>query len=367
MFNLKRCFLGIGLALCSCIMAVATPPLTTIQDVLYRADGTHFQGIATISWQSFEAVDSTNIPPQTITVKIVDGFMRVQLVPTTNAITPASYTVVYNSDGKAQFAENWIVPPSNVPLRVREVRVGGPGSVVGGGVGPSPQTAALQISDVLGLTAALNVRPTIGTGYTPSRAALINAAGSIDGAIGNLSDCLHIDGSAGPCGAASTNPSAGFADGEIPSGTIDNSNMVFTLVSAPDPPSSLTLFRNGLLLQQGAEYSLSGATVTFASPRAPSIGDVMLASYRVTVDISGVAFVDAENPLGAVNGANTAFLLTKTPDPVSSLALYRNGLRLRMNLDYTVSGNSFSFLPGLAPQSGDILQCSYRTVPVVTP
>src|SRR5438445_6495430 len=119
MFSLKRCFLGIGLAVSSCAIAVATPPLTTVQDVLYKSDGSKFDGIATISWQSFLAVDSSTIPPQTITVRIVDGFVRVQLVPTTNAVTPASYTVVYNSDGKAQFAESWIVPPSNVPVRVR--------------------------------------------------------------------------------------------------------------------------------------------------------------------------------------------------------------------------------------------------------
>src|SRR5438046_1377555 len=99
MFCFKRCTIGIGIFWFSCVTAVATPPLTTIQDVLYKADGTRFDGIATISWQSFEAVDSTTVPPQTITVRIVDGFVRVQLVPTTNAITPASYTVVYNSDG----------------------------------------------------------------------------------------------------------------------------------------------------------------------------------------------------------------------------------------------------------------------------
>lgn len=359
----KRYFVGFALALCLGVIAVAAPPLTTIQDVLYRADGTPFQGIVTISWQRFDAVDSTSVPPQTITVNVVDGFLRVQLVPTTNAITPASYTVVYNSNGNAQFAENWIVPPSNVPIRVREVRVGGPGSVVGGGVAPSPQTTGFQISDVLGLTAALNVRPTLGTGFTPSRAALINASGSLDGVIGNLSDCVHVDGSAGPCGTSAVNASAAFVDGEIPSGTINSSNAVFTLATAPDPPSSLTLFRNGLLLRQGTEYALSGAGITFSNPAIPTAGDVLLAGYRVTVNLSGITFVDSEIPSGALDGVNTVFLLAKTPNPVSSIALYRNGIRLKMTLDYSVSGNSIAFLPGLAPQAGDTLQCSYRAVP----
>jgi hypothetical protein len=360
MFSLKRCFLGIGLAVGSCVIAVATPPLTTVQDVLYKADGSKFNGIATISWQSFEAVDSSTIPPQTITVQIVDGFVRVQLVPTTNAVTPASYTVVYDSDGRAQFTESWIVPPSNVPVRVREVRVGGPGSVIGGGVvAPAPLTV-IQISDVLGLTAALNIRPAIGTGYTPSRAAVINATGAVDGASGNLSDCLHVDGGSAACGT-SANSAAGFVDGEIPAGAIDGVNTAFTLVSAPNPPASLTLFRSGLLLRPGTDYTLTNANISFASQRPPLLGDVLVSSYRVAVNISGVAFVDGEIPSGAVDGTNVAFLLARTPAPVASLALYRNGLRLRMNLDYTISGNGIIFQPGLAPLPGDILQCSYRT------
>jgi hypothetical protein len=36
--------------------AVAVPPLTTIQDVLYKADGTRFNGTLTISWSSFDAI-----------------------------------------------------------------------------------------------------------------------------------------------------------------------------------------------------------------------------------------------------------------------------------------------------------------------
>src|SRR5947209_17285252 len=113
MFSFARCICGIGLMLFSCMLAVAAPPRTTVQDVLYKADGSRFDGIATISWQTFQAVDSSTIPSQTITARIINGFILVRLVPTTNAITPSSYTVVYNSDGTEQFAENWIVQPSN--------------------------------------------------------------------------------------------------------------------------------------------------------------------------------------------------------------------------------------------------------------
>ena len=360
MFSLKRCSLSIGVTVFSCAIAVAKPPLTTVQDVLYKADGTKFEGIATISWQTFEAVDSTTIPAQTITVRIDSGFMRVQLVPTSNAITPSSYTVVYNGDGKEQFAESWIIPPSNVPVRIREVRVGGPGSVLGGNL-PPPALTTVQIADVVGLTAALNIRPTIGTGFTPSRTAVINESGAIDGALGNLSDCMHVDGSAAPCATGSgSSGSTGFVDAEIPSGTIDGSNAAFALASAPNPPASLQLSRNGLLNRQGVDYTLTNASITFLGPSIPTSGDRISAYYRVGVSLAGVTFIDAEVPTGTVNGTNLAFTLSATPNPAASLVVYRNGLRMQTNLDYSLSGRIIIFPPSFVPQTGDLLMASYR-------
>src|SRR5450432_1843419 len=90
--------------------ALAAPPLTTIQDVLYKADGTRFNGTLTISWTSFEAIDSSAITTQTTTVTVVAGNLRVQLVPTTTAVPPANYSVKYNSDGRTSFGETWAVP-----------------------------------------------------------------------------------------------------------------------------------------------------------------------------------------------------------------------------------------------------------------
>src|SRR5436305_4439785 len=87
----------------------AGPPLTTIQDVLYKADGTRFNGALTISWKSFQAVDTSDIVMQSTTVKVVDGNLRVQLVPSTTAIPAGAYTVIYNSDGRIQFQERWAV------------------------------------------------------------------------------------------------------------------------------------------------------------------------------------------------------------------------------------------------------------------
>jgi hypothetical protein len=72
-----------------------------------------------------------------------------------------------------------------------------------------------------------------------------------------------------------------FNDGELPSGTINGTNLTFTLAATPSPAASLMLYKNGALLTQGADYVLSGATVTFVNTTvAPQAGDSLTASYR---------------------------------------------------------------------------------------
>lgn len=67
-------------------------------------------------------------------------------------------------------------------------------------------------------------------------------------------------------------------DAEIPAGVVDGANKVFTLQRTPNPASSLILIRNGLIVSEGVDYTLSGQTVTFVE--APTPGDVMRAWYR---------------------------------------------------------------------------------------
>ncbi|MEI9814463.1 MAG: hypothetical protein WDO18_18275 [Acidobacteriota bacterium] len=66
-------------------LAAAQPSLTTIQDVLYRADGTRFTGTLYIAYDSFQGGDTSNIATANLTVAVVNGSLRVRLVPTTNA------------------------------------------------------------------------------------------------------------------------------------------------------------------------------------------------------------------------------------------------------------------------------------------
>lgn len=65
---------------------------------------------------------------------------------------------------------------------------------------------------------------------------------------------------------------------EVPSGTIDGSNAVFTLANTP-LSGKLLLFLNGLLQDEGGsdDFTISGATITFNS--APLSGDKLAAHY----------------------------------------------------------------------------------------
>src|SRR6266436_6545157 len=100
--------------------AAGQPALTTIQDILYRADGTRFTGTMFITYNSFLAGDTSNIATSNLTLAIVNGVLKVSLVPTTTATPGAQYTVKYNSKGITQFTEIWAVPPSALTLRVRD-------------------------------------------------------------------------------------------------------------------------------------------------------------------------------------------------------------------------------------------------------
>ena len=78
-----------------------------------------------------------------------------------------------------------------------------------------------------------------------------------------------------------TGTATSFHDAELPSGTVNGTNLTFTLAATASPAASLTLYKNGVLLTQGADYALSGATVTFANTTvAPQVGDSLTVSYR---------------------------------------------------------------------------------------
>lgn len=331
-------------------IAAAAPALTLIQDTLYKADGTRFEGVAQIEWNSFQSADGTEVPQQSVSVNITLGQLRVYLIPTTNAVPPTTYTVKFNSDGRTQFVENWAVPPSGTALKLRDIRtqpVAGP--IISG---------SALISDITGLRTELDIRPARGAAFVTSRTAVINTSGALDGAIGSPSDCVRVDGSSGPCGEGG---SLIFIDAETPAGSMNGVNRFFSLSAQPATPGSLHLFRNGILLKQGAGYTLSGSVITMDAAAPPLATDTLLAWYRLASSgADTVQFSESETPAGAVDGTNPTFSLESSPIPARSLQMFRNGVLQKEGLDYTSAGNILTFLPVAIPQPGDVLQASYR-------
>lgn len=256
-------------------LCAAPQPLTTIQDTLYKADGSRFNGTLTISWTTFVAIDHSQVVQQATTVTVSDGNLRVQLVPTTTATPAAYYTVVYNSDGRVQFQETWAVPSSVQPLRVRDVRIASPApaSASAGAV-----TGPVQESDVTGLISDLGARPLKGAAYSSSRVAWVNSNGALETVVGSPSDCVRVDGSSGPCGGTQPN----FTDNETPAGVVDGANAAFVLAAVPNPAASLVLYRNGVLQKAAQDYTLSANTIQFVADAVPQPGDTLLAGYRVS-------------------------------------------------------------------------------------
>jgi len=271
----------IVLAAALCGLAWGQAGLTTIQDTLFKADGSRFNGTLTIHWVTFDSSNNGTIVQQSKSVSVVNGNLLVQLVPNATAPPPANvYTVTYQSDGREQFTETWNVPSSALPLKVASVRTGTVVVTGGTNAGAAGNQTPITESTIIGLTADLAQRPIKGVGYGTSRVAMVNDAGQIETVVGDVGDCVFADGTTGQCGQAT------FADAETPAGTVDGTNNTLALANVP-LGSSLMLFRNGLYLTPGFDYTLSGSTVQFVAGATPQAGDRLTASYRVDTSQAG--------------------------------------------------------------------------------
>lgn len=243
------------------------PALVTVQDTIYNPDGTRFNGYLILEWKTPQGV---TVAQQSRNVRVVNGLFSVSLASNTGVVG-SYYNVKYSSGGYIRVVERWTVPASSSVLTIASVR----GSGSGGNSGGSSSPAQLLITDVSGLGEELTLRPIKAVGFTAGRAAVINNSGAIDGATGSASDCLRVDGTSAPCSA-----SIQFVDGEIPTGTLNGVNAAFALANTPSPSSSVRVYRNGLLMKQGADYTVAGTTITFLPGAIPQSGDALLADYR---------------------------------------------------------------------------------------
>lgn len=110
---------------------------------------------------------------------------------------------------------------------------------------------------------------------TPSGTVVLVGAYQFTGSGGDLSNLTPII----PPSPGVTIPTTVWSFNEVPSGTINGSNPVFTLAHAPSPSSSLMLFLNSSLLTAGIGFTLAGNTVTMQPSYIPYPGNTLISTY----------------------------------------------------------------------------------------
>jgi hypothetical protein len=332
------------MALCLAGPLAAGPILTTIQDVIYNANGTPYNGFAVIKWTPFVAGDTTQIATQSVTVNIIGGNLMVQLVPTTNATPAGYYTVTLTSSGNDQFIETWSVPPATKALRVQDVLL----SPAITPAAPLTGTSPIPESAVIGLLADLTARPVSGAGYEPGRVAFIDSIGALEAVTGNVSDCVHVDGSSGPCGASGSGTvGPTFTDAQPLAGLVNGANVTFTVSAVPTPASSLALYRNGILQQSGFDYTISGNTIQFVAAATPQSGDTLLAYYRVTPTGSPQGPPAPQVLCSGVGVATSSTTLTSLGTCTVPAGALQPGDRVKISFDFSHQGTLTGFTFGI--------------------
>jgi hypothetical protein len=115
----------------------------------------------------------------------------------------------------------------------------------------------------------------------------------------------------------------------------------------PNPAASLAVYRNGMLQEQGLDYTLSGNQIQFVAASAPQPGDTLVASYRLTgsADDTPQLFPNAQvlcSGLGATSNSSTLASVGTCTIPASLLAA-GDRVEIRFDFDHTGAAGGFSF------------------------
>jgi hypothetical protein len=201
---------------------------------------------------------------------LVGGALNIQLEPNDTAIpTGTSYTVNYSLSG-VPYQEYWIVPTTSSPVTLATIRTTTVAS-------PSLTVALGQIAQGGAVTgqclAWFGAWQPVACGVSGSNATQIQGR--------NITATPPTDGQLLRWGASASQwQMVTLVEQETPAGTLDGTNVTFTLANAPNPALGLRLCRNGIQQASGGDYTISGSTITFISAATPQPGDTLLASYR---------------------------------------------------------------------------------------
>lgn len=130
-----------------------------------------------------------------------------------------------------------------------------------------------------------------------------------------------------------------FVDGEVPIGVVDGVNTVFTLASTSIVGKD-SGYLNGVRIKRGVDYTLTGQTIIFAV--APPVLSTLLWDYFVFLS-NPTSYLNGEVPVGVVDGVNTVFTLSNLPSSLKDSG-YLNGVRQKRGADYTISGQTITFV-----------------------
>ena len=131
---MKSLWKGLGLVLLALALmvngsgkALAQVPTTTVQDTVYRADGTPAGGQVIVSWNAFTTAGGTAVPAGSTTATIgAGGALSIALTPNAGSNPMGSYyTVVYHLNDGTTSREYWVVPvavPGGSAVKLAAIR-----------------------------------------------------------------------------------------------------------------------------------------------------------------------------------------------------------------------------------------------------
>ncbi|MEO7027819.1 MAG: hypothetical protein ABI147_00255 [Acidobacteriaceae bacterium] len=128
MVGLKRRWTLVGVMMAVLVrVASAQVATTTVQDTVYRADGTVAAGSVLVSWSAFTTASGSAVQTGTTAVTIgAGGLLTVTLAPNAGATPMGSYyTAVYHLDDGSTSREYWVIPvmvAGGGPARLSAIR-----------------------------------------------------------------------------------------------------------------------------------------------------------------------------------------------------------------------------------------------------
>ncbi len=122
---------------------------TQISDTLFNADGSRAVGSLRISWKSFTGADGSTVAKNSVELEIVDGVVSVALAPNLGAVPDGTYySVEYRLLKGERSNELWIVPDSQEPVSIADIRV----------LSVPPAGMSVSLAQVNGLSATLEAK-----------------------------------------------------------------------------------------------------------------------------------------------------------------------------------------------------------------